>query len=1125
MGLTIEVLGPLRVRFDADRPLTRSSHRRLLSILALDANRRVGTDVLIDRCWGETAPATAKAALQTHISALRKLLPEDVIATEGYGYRLDLGGHALDAAEFDALAAETREAARTRQWQSAVDAAETALALWRGPPYGELEDDDFAQPERARLEELRLELLETRAEALLGLGRNDEALPDLERLVREHPLRERLWEHLMTARYRSGRHAEALEAYREAWAIFAQIGLEPSATLRRLEQKILLHDAALSTARTPHNLPVELSSFVGRETELRAVAALLAEHRLVTLTGVGGSGKTRLAIRVAADALERFPDGCWLAELGPLRDPKLVPFEVAGAIGLRPEGEDIFEALTAAIGADATLVVLDNCEHLLEGAAVVARRLVEAGPEVTVLATSREPLRVPGEAVYEVPPMSFPEGEGEGLGSSALDAFDAVRLFGERALLARPSFVLKEADEAVTTIARRLDGIPLAIELAAARVGSMRPEAIAQRLDDRFRILTGGSSTGPERHRTLESAFAWSYDLLDDREQLVFRRLSVFRGGFTLEAAEDVCGHDGLERAEVVPLLATLVDKSLVSTYEAASRERYRLLETVRDFAAERLAEVDEPVGVRRRHLEWCVRFAEDVTRRLYGADRSEVLERLGLESDNLEAALERAEELGPDRDVEVLAQALGQHWLELGYVSLAAARFERALDHHTTIEAEADIRGLLSVARFQAGDGQAAYREAEQAYELVADRAPSVVKVWTTTRLANMHWILVDRDAATGVPLAEEAVADAEALGDAACQIRALDALGQTLAWSGRLGEGLGRSRTAFDLALDGGDQATVFRTYEHLISVLYLDPVARRSEPARVAHELLARIPLEEGEFDASGWLGWVLLQSGDWDRVEQLLDRLGERHLEGYERNGYLVVRATLRWMQGRFGEAASDLAELRLVGVNPRWYHDYFPLVADVAADDGRLADVRDAADTYLAFDVDPTEEAKKVAVLAPLARAEADAAVATTGAARADHVERARGAVCRAREILEAFPSPSEGAVQMETHTTRLAFAEAELSRVDEPDPELWRTAVARADFLFFRLYARWRLAEALAARGQGAKARREIRATHAEADRVGAAYLRERLRALAGREGVELGDPATRSRARGSRSR
>ncbi len=1123
MGLTIEVLGPLRVRSDAEIALTRSSHRRLLAILVLDANRRVGTDALIDRCWGEAAPPTAKAALQTHVSALRKLLPEDVIATEGYGYRLDLGGHRFDAAEFAALAAEAREAARAREWRSAVDAAEAALALWRGPPYAELEDDDFAQPERARLEELRLELLETRAEALLGLGRNDEALPDLERFVREHPLRERLWEHLMTARYRSGRHAEALDAYREAWAALAEIGLEPSAALRRLEQKILLHDESLSTARTRHNLPVQLSSFVGRETELDEVAALLAEHRLVTLTGVGGSGKTRLALRVAAGALERFPDGCWLVELGPLRDPGLVPFEVADAIGLRPEGQEIFEALGAAIHGETMLVVLDNCEHLLEGAAVVARRLVEAGSDITVLATSREALRVPGEAVYEVPPMSFPEADESR--STALGEFDAVRLFEERAVLARPSFALADAGGAVMTIARRLDGIPLAIELAAARVGSMRPESIAERLDDRFRILTGGSPTGPERHRTLESAFAWSYDLLDAPEQLLFRRLSVFRGGFTLEAAEDVCGHDGLERAEVVTLLATLVDKSLVSTYEAGSRERYRLLETVREFAAERLAEADDPGVLRRCHLEWCVRFAEDVTRRLYGAGGSMLLERLGLESDNLEAALERAEELGSDRDIEVLARALGQHWLELGYVNLAAALLATGLEHTTTIEAEAEIRGLLSVARFHAGDGQSAYREAERAYELVADLAPSVVKVWAATRLVNMHWVLVDHDAARGVSLAEEAVADAELLGDAVCRIRALDALGQVLAWSGRLGEGLERSRAAFDLALDGGDQTTVFRTYEHLISVLYLDPVARRSEPAGVAQELLARIPLEEGEFDASGWLGWVLLQSGDWDRVEQLLDRLGERHLEGYERNGYLIVRATLRWMQGRFGEAAFDAAELRQLGVNPRWYHDYFPLLADVAADDRHLTDVRNAAETYLAVEVDPTEEAKKVAVLAPLARAEVDAALATTGAERADHVERAGAAVRRAREILAAFPPPSEGAVQMETHATRLAFAEAELSRVDDPDPAPWERAVEKADFLYFRLYARWRLAEALVACGREADARTGIRAAHAEADRVGAGYLRVQLRVLAGRQGIELVAPARSPRVRGSRSR
>ena len=1115
MGLTFEVLGPLRVTSDGELTLTRSSHRRLLSILALEANRRVGTEVLIDRCWGESAPPTAKAALQTHISALRKLLPADVIVTEGYGYRLDLEGHDLDAAQLAARASEAREAARAREWRTALGAADAALALWRGPPYAELVDDDFARPERARLEELRLELLERRSAALLGLGRNDEAVIDLERLAREHPLRERLWEHLMTARYRSGRHAEALDAYREAWAALAEFGLEPSAALRRLEQKILLHDESLSTARTRHNLPAELSSFVGREKELGEVAALLEDHRLVTLTGVGGAGKTRLALRVATGAMERFPDGCWLAELAPVRDPGLVPAEVAAAIGLRPEGEDTLDALTGAIGVDRTLVVLDNCEHLLEGAAAAARRLIEAGPGITVLATSREPLRVPGEAAYEVPPLSFPEVGG--VGQSALDSFDAVRLFEERALLARPSFTLDDSSEAVATIARRLDGIPLAIELAAARVGSMRPEAIAERLDDRFRILTGGSSTGPDRHRTLESAFAWSYDLLDTRERLLLCRLSVFRGGFTLEAAEDVCSEAALERGEVVPLLAGLVDKSLVSDYETGSSERYRLLETVQEFAAERLHDVDDPDAVHRRHLDWCVRFAASVTRRLYGAGPSEVIDALGEERDNLEAALEWARDIGPGRDVQTLAGALGRYWYSLGHVGLAIELLGAALPHCETIEAEASIRERLSVARFEAGDGDAAYSEAERAYGLVTGLEPSVVKVWATTTFANMHWILVDRDPASGVPLAKEALADADALRDPFCRIHALTKLGQALAWSGEVDAGLARHREAFDLALGTGEPITVITAYENLTTGLYLHPVARRHEPARAAKEMLALLPLEAGGYYASGWLGWVLLQSGDWDGAERLLDRFEEGHLENWERNGFLVLRAALRWMQGRVDEARSDLDEVREVGVNPRWYHDYYPLVADVAADDGRLSDVRDAAETYVAVDVDPSEEAKKVAVLGALARAEVDAALGTAAAARADHLERARAAVRDGRGILQAFPPPSEGSVQMETHRTRLALAEAELSRVATPSPELWQEALERCDFLSFRLYARRRLVEALLDAGRRDEGEAELRAAFADAARVGAGGLRGQLEALADHAGVRLVEPAGQS--------
>ncbi|HEX6219510.1 MAG TPA: BTAD domain-containing putative transcriptional regulator, partial [Acidimicrobiia bacterium] len=345
--MRIEVLGPLRVTGDGVTEPTRASQLRLLALFALEAGRRIGTERLIDMYWRGSPPTEAKAALQTHVSALRRLLGPDLIKTEGYGYRLDPDGVWLDAIELEGAAAEARRAAIEHDWETALATASGALALWRGPPFAELEDDDFARAEISRLEETYLGLWEAWSESLLRLGRAGEALPELERLVVEQPYRERLWESLMTARYRLGRHAEALKAYQELSEHLAEIGVEPSPSIRHLEGKILLHDEELSAPA--HNLPAEPTTFVGRQVELGDIAKLLGEHRLVTTTGVGGSGKTRLAIQAAADLLHSFPDGCWLVSLADLTDAELIPIEVSAVLGVKPQDEDPLEALLASI--------------------------------------------------------------------------------------------------------------------------------------------------------------------------------------------------------------------------------------------------------------------------------------------------------------------------------------------------------------------------------------------------------------------------------------------------------------------------------------------------------------------------------------------------------------------------------------------------------------------------------------------------------------------------------------------------------------------------------------------------------------------------------------------------------
>lgn len=1113
--LRIEVLGPLRVCGDVEVVLERASHRRLLSILALHANRRVDTDALIDRNWAGAPPASARATLQMHVAALRKLLSRELIVTEDQGYRLDLPGDALDADAFTALADEARRAAAADEWDGVLEASATALDLWRGTPYDALREDDFAQPEIARLEELHLMLRELRAGALLELRREHDVLPELERLVVEHPLRERPWELLMTARYRAGRHAEALAAYRAAYAALAEIGLEPGAGLRELERRILVHDERLGGS-PQHNLPVELTAFVGREHELAEAGRLLAEHRLVTLTGVGGAGKTRLALHVADTALSAFPDGCWLAELAKLHDPGLVPLEVANALGLQTRAGDATGAVASAVARDTTLIVLDNCEHVLGAAASLARALVEAGPGVKVLATSRAPLRVPGEVVYDVPPMSFPD-EG-GVALAPLRAFDSVRLFEERASLARPSFALDGATaDAVARICRRLDGIPLALELAAGRVGSLSPESIADHLDDRFRILTGGPSTAPERHRTLEATLDWSYDLLDGEEQTLFARLGVFQGGFDIAAVGEVCADAGDEKASVV-ILSNLVEKSLVSTYEAETTRRHRLLETVRHYALERLEQTGEADATHLLHMRWYARFASDAAARVHGPGSWELHESLEAESANLHAALDWALEKHHEPEAAELARALAWHGFDRRRLQPCIAQLRAALEGRVDLETEAECRALLLTALFLGGDEAAAYEETERACEAAHRLDPSPAKVWALTACARVHLLAVDLDSRAALPLCRQALAEAEASGDPFALVYARRALGRALVWNGEDDKGVQLYEAALGVALAIGDPATLLQTYRSFFDLVYLHPEARRSAPARLADEMLTRFPPDDPRFGervvAENWLPYVFFQSGEWERAEDLLELLGRRHLEGWDRVGYLVTRCTLRWMQGRLDDVHAALDELREHGVPPGWYHEYYPLLAEIAADEGRIGDVRAVAAAYLAVGVAPSEEATKLAVLAPLARAEVDAALAATGGPGDDHVRRAHAALERGRELLATYPPPVGGSLQMETPATQLALARAELSRAVAPDPALWEDAVARCDYAYYRLYGRWRLAESLFDAGRAGESEVELRGAYGDASAIGAVRLGERLETTARRAGVELAAPA-----------
>ncbi|MEA1903765.1 MAG: BTAD domain-containing putative transcriptional regulator [Actinomycetota bacterium] len=1105
--MQIEVLGPIQARDSAQIDLDRPSQRRLLAILSLDAGRRVSTDALIDRFWPEQAPATAKAALQTHVSALRRLLGNGTIVTEGHGYRLDAAAVHIDSSEFLGLATEAKTAVDGQEWDPARVAAEEALNLWRGQPFGDLIDDDFARPTIAKLKETRLELLEMRAEAHLGLGRPADALPDLESLVIEYPLRERLWEHLMTARYRLGRHTEALHAYQEVSGHLGEMGLEPGGRLRRLEERILLHDKTLTPAR--HNLPVELSDFIGREGEMDQTRKLLSAHRLVTLTGAGGSGKTRLAVQAAKGQLDHFPEGVWLVELAATQDSDLVPTEIARAMGLKPKGEDALEVIAEAIASEKILIILDNCEHLLDGAAATVQRLLQASTDLKILATSREPLRVPGESSYEIPGLAFPT-DGPSDPKVALE-YEAIRLFERRAELANPAFAVDGQNlSAVVSICERLDGMPLAIELAAARTRSLGVETIAARLDDQLQLLTRGSSTAPPRQQTLQATIEWSYRLLDPSEQTILNRLSVFRGGFQLDAAEQVVSGVSLAPGQVTAIVSDLVEKSLVTTYETRLGTRYRLLETVRRYADLRLREAGETTIINDSLVRWCLTCIDGLWQRALGGGQADLIQTLGSESDNLQAALEWSASKGDDPAVVALSQALGWHWYFTGHLDNAATALRTGLEAASDKRDEALNLTLLARSLAYSEDIPGAISVAESAHRLLPHLDSALAKTWVVFTTLLGQFMSVETDPGAMLPLAAEAADLALGEGDIYAEILARQIMADAYCWNGRTEEGLEQQRIAIDQAVSTGDETTIDRTYGLSIYNFMLDPVARRTEPLRVIEDWMSLVPqdVDSGMSTATDWIPWVYIQAGDFDRADEAAARMGNRTLEGYNRTIYLMVRSSMSWVRGNLREARQGVEELEKRGVSPRWAHSYYPLAADIAADRGQLDDAREVADAYLEMSVHSTGEAAKLGVLNPLVRAEVDAAIETGSN---EHVEQAQHSLAQMHRILEEHPPLVDSWTSVMTHTQNIAFAEAEMTRITGPSPESWAEALAVADYAYYRLYARWRLAEALLQSGEHQEGASELNDVHVEVARIGAQLLRTRVKKTGRDYGVRVG--------------
>ncbi|TDD44943.1 AfsR/SARP family transcriptional regulator [Nonomuraea terrae] len=674
------VLGPIEATTGDGRPVRvpELKVRALLAFLLAHEGRVVAAERLIEGLWGDRPPGNPLGALRAKASQLRRALDEaepgarKLVVTRPPGYLLDGD---TDARRFLETAARGRAA--TDPGERAALLAE-ALAWWRGPAFADLPAEPLVRAAAARLEEQRLSVLEDYADVRLVLGQDASQVGELTELAAQHPARERFHGLLMRALYRSGRQAEALDVYRAFRdRLREELGLDPGPELVALHQAILeqrpeLRRPAGPPVPAPARLPEPLTELVGRDDLLAELLALPRAARLVTLTGPAGAGKSRLALEAARRLSGDFPDGAYVVELSSVRagpGPEAAE-AAAAALGLRADGVDgPGRLIAAAFGGRRALLVLDDCEHVVEPVAELTELLLRTGPWLRVIATGREPLGVAGEVVREVPP---------------LEVGAAMRLFADRVRDTLPGFAVTGAEAgAVETICRRLDGLPLALELAAARVRALGVRAVADRLDDRFRLLSAGRRAGPAHQRTLRAALDWSWELLTEPERVVLRRLAVQAGGCTLEAAERVCsaptpiagdpaglldpagpgvGTD-LDPADVAGVLARLVDRSLV----VRSGERYRLLESVAAYGLERLREAGEHDGVLRRYATYYTQLAECAETYRSGPARHRWVRRLDAEAANLRAALEAAVSVGDTRLAARLTGSLGWYHTQTG--------------------------------------------------------------------------------------------------------------------------------------------------------------------------------------------------------------------------------------------------------------------------------------------------------------------------------------------------------------------------------------------------------------------------------------------------------------------------
>jgi predicted ATPase/DNA-binding SARP family transcriptional activator len=903
-GVEIRILGPLEVvGDDGVLPLGGRRERALLAVLSLSPGQALSSDRLIDALWGESLPSNPTNALQALVSRLRRTIGAETVVTQAPGYTLDVAPEAVDAHRFRAMVDTAREEVDPAVQSRLLG---EALALWRGPALGDFSLEEFAQREAAVLEELRLTAIESRIAADLECGAGADLVPELEELVAAHPLREGLRASQMLALYRAGRQADALRAYTSARQVLGEeLGIEPGPELRAMEESILMQDPSLQRPETTHVvppsrslLPARVASFVGREAEMAEVAATFKTSRLVTLTGSGGAGKTSLAIEVGRSLEAEYSGGVWLVELAPVVDPARVADALVSAlhleqvVGIGGGRGDVDEIGTVVeyLRSRRALLIVDNCEHVIDASAAVAEAILLACPGVEVLATSRDRLGIPGEVLWRVPSLSTD-------GAAAA----AIQLFVERAQAVNPGFVPTSAEiDQIEDVCVKLDGLPLAIELAAARVRLLPLAEIARRLDSGISILSGGPRQAVHRQQTLRAAIDWSYQLLAPEEADLLTSLSVFHGSFALEGAEAAASP---RVTDVLASLERLIDSSMVTP--AGSGGRYRILETLRVYAGEKLAEAGDFDNTMARLLGHYLTAMESAQEGLQGSEQLEWLDRIEAELDTMRSVLGWATTHAPDSGLE-LAGMLGWFWYLRGSAAEAQERFSALL---AAAGEDADVRrrgdayffhSLCGPAPEQVRSGFEEAREAyaEAGYVPGLVNAQAMVAAWgfemaeTIALLDDAAQIAIDAGYEWGVALIRFLQAGVASVGnDHQAAIRLADEATTRFA---ALGDSWGQGYSLYS----GGSALRAMGEYERAeeafrAALEHARPMRLRREMAPVMSEL-ASVATMTGDYAAAdSWL----------DEAQRYADEVPFAGSQGMVRN----ARGKLARLRGDLEEA--------------------------------------------------------------------------------------------------------------------------------------------------------------------------------------------------------------------------